>query len=416
MLVRQTRVASLQNLFAMLAISGALAVPGQSIAEPEVSFTFGVATDDFLGRRETFGSFAFDGVSARIRDEYPRFGYDLTIGQTFMNDDTLAFYDFYYRFGNGAWRVGVGQFERHWSPSKRTSLILSRNAGGFPAVYISKGDATQSQLPMISAFGPWDGEFFIGVTDDPTQPRNALLMGARLAFQPARGLDIELVKTSQFGGSAQPNDLDAFLKALVGNTNEGTARNVNQVAGIGVSYAPANPAIPVRFFFQGIGEDEAGGLPSCFMFLGGVELETRLFGSHSTITFENVDTRVDETDGGFCGPNTAYNNDMYPYVHKGRSLGAAIDSEGRSTSLYVSHDFPVMRLDWGVSHQTINDASNLNHRLSSVRVSGTSFTIGVSKEAFGGELSAILVHQGFALDRADQDAGLRVGVSFSKSF
>ncbi|MGB3245531.1 MAG: capsule assembly Wzi family protein [Sulfitobacter sp.] len=400
-----------------MGLTTAAVSPRPALSETQYTFSFGAITEDYLGRSEAYGTLPFDGISLRSQFGFGRLGLDFTIAQTVRGTEkAIPFYDLSYRFANDNWKIGAGQIQRHWSPSEHTSLILSRNAPAFPAAYIAKTNPTVTDLPVLRAFGPWEGEFLVGKTSDPSQPDNALFMGARFAFQPVRGLDVELVRTAQWGGDGQPSGLDVFWDVLTGNTNEGGSSAANQMAGLGLSYQLQRTTMPVRIYAQAIGEDESGGLPSCFMYLAGFEFETRIFGANSTVTLETVDTRVDETGGGFCGPNTAYNNTLYPYLNEGSVMGAAIDSESQSTKLYVTHELSNMSVNWGIGYYKINDASNAAHRLSSTATSGVIVTLGASKEMFGGRVNGVLAYQGFDLDTADLDEGLRVGLNFSKSF
>lgn len=397
----------------------AMAVGGSAHAETTTTLSFGAISDDFLGRTEQYGILAFDGVSISTSTRVGRLAFDLTLGDTFENeavDSVLIFGDVGYRFGNDNWQVGVGQFERHWSPSEYTSLILSRNAPAFPSVYIRKEEARTSDVPVLRWIGPWNGEIFIGQTDDANQPDNALILGMRLGLEPIRDLEIEFVRVAQYGGTGQPDGFDTFLDVLVGNSNEGDSAPANQIAGVGASYRFGPESFSNRIYGQAVGEDEAGGLPSCFFFLYGLENKSRLFNTDTTITLEHVDTTVNFTDAGFCGPNTAYNNDVYSYRNEGVVMGAAIGSESRSTTLRGKHEFDTWALDWNLGKFTINDSSNPNHSLSTTRETGTVVSVGASTQVWGGTLQGIVAHQSFDLDTAEQDSGVRIGVNFSRSF
>lgn len=403
----------------VLGVAFATAFHAPAHAETSYTLSFGAISDDFLGRTEQYGILAFDSLAVSTSTRVGRFAFDLTLGDTFENDavdSVLIFGDVGYRFGNDNWQVGVGQFERHWSPSEYTSLILSRNAPAFPSVYIRKEEARTSDVPVLRWIGPWNGEIFLGQTDDANQPDNALILGMRLGLQPTPDVEIEFVRVAQYGGTGQPGGLDTLFDVLVGNSNEGDSAPANQIAGVGASYRFGPDSFSNRIYGQAVGEDEAGGLPSCFFFLYGLENKSRLFNADTTITLEHVDTTVNITQAGFCGPNTAYNNNVYSYRNEGVVMGAAIGSESRSTSLRGKHEFDAWALDWNVGKFTINDASNPNHSLSSTRETGTIVSVGASTDIWGGTLQGIIAHQSFDLDTADQESGVRIGVNFSRSF
>lgn len=390
----------------VLALAGAPA-----LAEPAVkALSFGLTSAPFLGQRELLG-WSDHGVArftyAKRTETYgftAAIGVESDRGKILFDGSHVERY-----FGN--WTLGAGAVERHWSPSRYTSLILSRNARPLPSVYLAKSTATAFETPLLSWLGPWDGEVFVTAPDSQAGPGDGRLFGARFRFRPLNGLEIDLVRTAQWSGGA-----GAFWDMLIGDTNEGTSAEINQMAGLGISYSLPEHILPARAYLQAIGEDESGGLPSCFMYLAGVELDTTLRGVPTRITLEGVDTRISTTENGFCGPNTAYNQHTYPYTRDGTVMGAAIDSEGYAANLHVRHELPRFDLSWGLGHATINDASSSAHRLSSVRVSGPQAYLGVATDWQGLQVEALVAHQGFDLDKADLDKGLRIAIGVSRRF
>ena len=398
---------------AVLAFSTSLAWSDTS----EFKITAGAISDDYLGRSEQFTSLGFNGFALTGSSEIGRLSASATISLAQHGSiDALANYDISLALGAGDWHIGAGKINRHWSPSSHTSLILSRNAPAFHSAYIRKSEASTTDLPILRWLGDWDGEFFVGTTDDAGQPDNALIMGMRARIRPINNLELDFVRTAQWGGVGQPQDFETFLRILSGRSNEGAAAGANQMAGIGISYTLPNVADGVHLYYQGIGEDEAGYLPSCFMHLGGIEVNTPLFGVPSQVTLEHTDTRINTTGGGFCGPNTAYRNGTYSYAQNGTVLGAAIDTESVATSLHVKHQLPEMSINWSLGHYVINDQSLATHRLSTTRAEGFVATAGLSREMLGGTLSALVSHQDFDLNNAGFGKGTRVGLSFEKTF
>jgi len=383
----------------------------------EFKLTVGGIPGDFIGRSEQYSTFGFNGITLNGEAEYDRLSASATVGAAQHGEvDILTNYDISLALGAGDWNIGVGKIDRHWSPSQYASLVLSRNAPAFHSAYIRKSEPTTTDLPVLRWLGDWDGEFFLGTTDDAGQPNNALFMGMRARIRPIQNLELDFVRTAQWGGSGQPQDFDTFLRVLTGRTNSGTASGANQMAGVGVSYTIPNIAAGVRLYYQGVGEDEAGYLPSCFMHLGGIEVNTPLFGVPSQLTLEHTDTRIKTTLGGNCGPNTAYRNGRYSYSQGGTVLGAAIDTESVSSILRVKHELPEMSVNWSVGHYVINDQSLASHRLTTSRAEGFVITAGLSTAILGGTLSALAAYQNFDLNTAGFEKGTRIGVSFEKSF
>lgn len=401
------------------ALVAATLVSSPAWADSTYTLSFGGITDDYLGRTEQFGIVPFDGITFSGKHRFGRVNLDYTVGETFENeavDSSLIFYDLYFAFSNDNWRVGVGQKERHWSTSEYTSLVLSRNAPAFPSIYLSKERATTTDLPVLRWIGPWDGEIFLGTTDSPGQPDDALFLGMRFVLEPTPNLALEFVRTAQFGGSGQPSGADTFLDVLTFSTNEGINSAANQLAGVGASYRFGNEERGTRFYGQVVGEDEASGRPSCLFFFGGVENTSRLFGANTTLTLEHVDTTTNFSTNGFCGPNSAYNNSTYVYRNEDVVIGAAIGSESRSTVLRGRHEFNTWSLDWNVGNYTINDSSSPTHSLSTSRETGTIVAVGASMDFLDGTLQGVIAHQSFDLDTAEQDNGVRLGINFSRSF
>jgi hypothetical protein len=392
------------------------------MADPaQFSLSFGAISEDFLGRSERFGTLGFNGAALTGQVEAGSLSASATLGQAQHDQgagdfDALINYDVSLRFGQGNWRAGVGRIDRNWSPSQYSSLILSRNAPAFDSVYLIKDRPSTTDLPVLRWLGDWDGEVFIGTTNDAGQPDNALIMGMRARIRPIENLELDFVRTAQFGGAGQSQDFETFLRVLSGRTNNGAASGANQMAGIGVSYSLPNLGNGSRIYYQFVGEDEAGYFPSCLMHMGGVETNATLFGIRSQITLEHTDTTIARTENGACGANTAYQNSTYSYANNGVVLGSAIDTQSKATTLYMEHQLPKATANWSIGHYTINDQSLATHRLSTARATGFIATAGLSRQMFGGSVQALIAHQDFDLNTAGFDKGTRIGLNFSTRF
>lgn len=402
-------------------LSATLLSSGIALAEPASgTLTLGAISEDFLTRSEQFGTLGFNGAAIGGTLQFGSLSASATVGQTQHEQasgdfDALINYDVSLRFAQN-WRAGVGRIDRNWSPSQYSSLILSQNAPAFDSVYLIKDRPSTIDLPVLRWLGDWDGEVFIGTTNDEGQPDNALIMGMRARIRPIENLELDFVRTAQFGGAGQPQDFNTLLRVLGGRSNEGAARGANQMAGIGLSYSLPNLGGGSRIYYQFVGEDEAGYFPSCLMHMGGVETNTLLFGIRSQITIEHKDTTIARTTSGACGANTAYQNGTFSYANNGVVLGSAIDTQGKATTLYMKHKLDETSVNWSVGHYTINDQSLATHRLSTTRSTGLVATAGLSQPLLGGTVSALIAHQDFDLNTAGFDKGTRVGVSFQTSF
>ena len=102
------------------------------------------------------------------------------------------------------------------------------------------------------------------------------------------------------------------------------------------------------------------------MYLAGSEW-TGSFGSvPTTVIVEGLNTVIDVSGGGFCGPNTAYQGQYSRgYTNYGQVMGAAIDTASQSIGIDVLHEFGDHTLGWGATQVMINDTSASDHRLAS---------------------------------------------------
>ena len=136
------------------------------------------------------------------------------------------------------------------------------------------------------------------------------------------------------GRPTSPENLDAVWDLLTGNDNRGdggiSVENEpgNQLGGVDLRWA-LGPSF--AFYSQSVGEDAAGGTPSHYMHLGGVEIWAgRPGGSSYRFRLEYADTRAKFF-------NSAYNHSIYTdgYRYRGRILGHAMGNHGRMVSLAV---------------------------------------------------------------------------------
>ncbi|MDB6452678.1 capsule assembly Wzi family protein [Falsirhodobacter sp. 20TX0035] len=395
-----------------LALAGALCVMAPAaFAQDRWTVFAGGSTNPILGQRQSLGfaDHAAGGVSyARKTD---RLSLDLTLsaeddGEGLRLDHSFA------EARVGEFAFGVGAVDRQWSPSRFNSLILSDNARPFASAYIRKDGFSRFDTPLLSWLGPWSGEVFLGRTEAEGE-EDVNLLGMRFQLQPTPGLEIDLVRVAQYGaGSSSLSD------ALGGGSNEGAGSDANQLAGLGLSYALPDSVAPLRLYVQAIGEDEAGGLPSCFMYLGGIEGKGQVWGVPTTVTLEGATTEISDTENGNCGPGTAYTNGSYPagYTHHGDVMGLPLDTDGRMVQLQVEHALPQVAVHWSVGWHDINVTGRDDHRLSSTAVDGAVARVGATKSWNGLSVTGDVLYQSYDLDRADADRGLGVALRVARTF
>jgi hypothetical protein len=321
----------------------------------------------------------------------------------------------YLQHTSGITTIGVGSIDRHWSFSKNTSLILSQNARPTKSIYLKLKN--KFQYDWLPSEANWSLEAFNGFTEGSLNNSRSMMAGIRATFTPAKGLNFELMQTSQWGGKGHNTGVSALGTALFFDTNSGSNSNINKMAGFGVSYLIPSKIIPLRIYGQAIGEDEAGNLPSCYAYNAGLEWANSKIKYPISVGIENIDTRIDTTKHGFCGPNTMYNNGIYAYTNYGKTIGAAIDSEGTSVGIYVSTQISQnINIKFATKSVVINDNNWLGHRLSSKRQSGLINSIGISWINNNISINGDIYNQDINLDKADIKSGYGVGFSSTITF
>jgi hypothetical protein len=337
----------------------------------------------------------------------------LTLNYDEYNNFTLD--GSYIQYTKGIATYGVGTVDRHWSFSDNTSLILSNNARPSESIYLKLEN--RFGYDWLPSKADWSLEVFNGYTKGSLNGSKSILLGLRAILSPVEGLNFELVQTSQWGGNKYNNGISSLRSALFFDTNDGSNANINKMAGFGISYLMPSNTLPIRIYGQAIGEDEAGNLPSCFAYLAGLEWSNTKIRYPIFISIEAIDTRIDTTTNGNCGPNTMYNNGTYDYTNYAKTMGAAIDTEGTSLGLYVrSQISEKINIEFATKSVVINDNNWSGHRLSTKRQSGLINSLGVSWVKNNISFNGDIYYQGFNLDKTNIKSGYGVGFSSSIIF
>ena len=320
----------------------------------------------------------------------------------------------YLEYTKGIATYGVGAVNRNWSLSDQTSLILSNNARPSKSIYLRlKNEFGYNWLPSKA---DWSFEIFNGFIEGSLNGNESMLLGMRAVLSPIEGLEYELVQTSQWGGKGHSTGISALGAALAFDTNGNSNSNINKMAGFGISYKIPK-IIPLRIYGQVIGEDEAGNLPSCYAYLAGLEWTNTKIKYPTIVGIEAIDTRINTTKNGYCGPNTMYHNNTYDYTNYGKTMGAAIDTEGTSLALYLrSQISQKINIEFATKSVVINDNNWSGHRLSTKRQSGFTNSISVSWVENNITFNGDIYKQGFNLDKANIKSGYGVGFSSSLLF
>lgn len=262
-------------------------------------------------------------------------------------------------FGN--WSLSLGAIDRWWGPSWQNNLILSNNARPIPGIALQRNYSNAFESPWLSWIGPWQLTTFMGQMENDRYIPEAKHFGMRISFRPLNSLEIGLSRTAQWGGEGRPQDLSSFWKMLVGKDNRGDDVDEeeepgNQLAGLDWRWAGNPWGQNLGFYGQLIGEDEAGGAPSRFITLLGLESAFISDWIHTRLYLEATDSTAE----GFKSEpryNYAYEHGIYKngYRFRARPIGATTDNDSRMLTLKADHYFSDnSNLSWALSRIDLN--------------------------------------------------------------
>ncbi len=255
-------------------------------------------------------------------------------GQEFRPDGSYLGVNF------GNFMLSAGYMERWWGPGWDSSLILSTNARPIPSVTLERNYTDPFTSKWLSWIGPWRASIAMGRAESSDVPvPDVRFFAARVNFKPRPWLEFGLTRTAQWCGGDRTCDWSTFINMVFGNDNQaGTSSTVeepgNQMAGYDMRLRSPWRALPLVFYTQWIGEDEAGGLPS--KFIGQFGLET--WGALREASWR---LRAEYTDTACSFPRSspefdcAYRNHLYPqgYAYRGRIIGDSMDNDSRRFTL-----------------------------------------------------------------------------------
>lgn len=236
----------------------------------------------------------------------------------------------------GNWMFSAGLMEKWWGPGWQGSLVLGTAARPIPSITVERNYAEPFELPVLRWLGPWRLSLQVGELEG-TRPDvdKARFFGLRVNAKPHPSLEIGLARSAQWCGTGRPCGLGTFRDLMVGssNTTDPSSDPGNQIAGFDVRWKLPG-RIPVAFYGQAMGEDEAGKLPSKWLTLAGLETWGSVGGGTWRVHAEAADTACDGLRGKplyGCG----YTHYVYTagYNYRGRSIGHAMGGDGRMLAL-----------------------------------------------------------------------------------
>ncbi|MBO3653526.1 capsule assembly Wzi family protein [Acinetobacter bereziniae] len=261
--------------------------------------------------------------------------------------------------------VIAGQIPTYWGPGHDGSLIrgdASRPVYGFTA---QRAEQKAFESKWLSWIGPWQYQAFAGQLEDYKAVPNTRLMGIRLTAQPLPYLELGASRAFQIDGEGQPGSAKAYWNALIGKDNEcvdstctGVGNPSNQLAGFDARLNLQSLLnVPLSFYGQYVGEDEAGLLPSKKMYLAGADYSSSFKNLPYQLYIEWADTT---TNGDPVGVSYAHHVYKDGYYQQGFPLGHAMGGDGEMVSVGGNIRFDVMnRLSGRVIYAKVNQSASL---------------------------------------------------------
>ncbi len=270
--------------------------------------------------------------------------------------------------------ISAGYMEKWWGPGWAGSLILGNAARPIPSLTVERNYSDPFEAPVLKWLGPWRASFQAGLLEgDRDDHPNAHFMALRIAFRPARGLEVGLSRSAQLCGDGRACTLGTYWDMVIGNDNDQSLEEQpgNQLAGFDARWALPR-GVPLAVYGQAIGEDEAGFLPSKYLGLGGIEAWGRGGGWSWRGYAEYAKTACDfARSRPLYG--CAYESSIYTdgYRYRGRPIGHAWDRDGRGVTVGVvanrdrwsvdarAYDVDLNLADAGAKHSLATERASL---------------------------------------------------------
>lgn len=261
--------------------------------------------------------------------------------------------------------LAFGQIPTYWGPGHDGSLIrgdASRPVTGFT---MQRGEQKPFESKWLSWIGPWQYQLFAGQLQDYKAVPDARLLGMRITAQPLPYLELGASRTIQIGGKGQPDTFKAYWNALIGKDNNCDDNNVgcigeenasNQLGGF-EARLNLQPLLnlPISVYGQMIGEDEAGGLPSRYLYMAGTDYSSSFNKMPYQVYAEWTDTRTNGEVRAY-----SYNHHQYKdgFYQNGYPLAHPLGGDGEMYSVggNIRID-PMNRVSARILHANVNQSN-----------------------------------------------------------
>lgn len=255
------------------------------------------------------------------------------------------------RLGN--WALYGGYTEQWWGPGQDGALLWSNSTRPMPKIGIKRLVPDRIDFPVLRWLGPVRLDFFVGVLDEARDFRNSIVVGTRINFAPARGLQIGLNRSQQLCGQGRPCGAEQIAASFlgVGNLDNPRLGSIeafrnqagNQIAGYDISYVQRFGKLTAKVYFEGEAEDFDNVIIEQYGRLIGGTLAGPIGGKGAsfTTTAEYADTFAAALFNGtplekLTGsrrvfPISLYNNSLYTsgYAYRALPIGHWADGDAR---------------------------------------------------------------------------------------
>ncbi len=228
--------------------------------------------------------------------------------------------------------LSFGEVSQWWGPGYDGSLIRSDAARPVAGFMLQRADQSPFETPWLSWMGRWQYQLTAGQLSQYTAVPDTKLIGGRFTMMPTNFLELGASRIMMWGGDGRPQSWSSFWDGVIGNDNTGDPKNDpgNQLGGFDFKLK-LQPLIglPVSFYGQITGEDEAGMLPSHNGYLLGLEGHPEWGSTTINWHIEGADTRSNGK-----ADNVMYRHYIYTdgYYQQGYPLGHAMGGDGQMLS------------------------------------------------------------------------------------
>lgn len=301
------------------------------------------------------------------------------------------------------WALYGGWIDTWWGAGEDGALLFSTSARPFRRIGLRRLEPFNIDAPVLRWLGPITFDAFVGTATEQRDFDDPMIIGMRLAMQPAPRFEIAFNRGLMLCGKGRPCGLRTIGDALVGLgdlDNTGSANEPgNQLAGFDFSYRqPVGRGGQVlKFYFATVAEDEAKILIEQFGQQFGASLMSPVGhdGALLDAGVEYTDTQASKFLGKLIGgrtwPGSMYNHFLYTdgWTYGRRPLGYSLDGDAQVWTLHAAlTDRRNRRWNVAARHMLLNMNDVPRYRISQNREMVLQLEAGVNWPTAFGDVKA----------------------------